>query len=44
MRIARIMVISAGVFLLAWIIREVVFQGDAERADELVQKIRMCGV
>ena len=44
MRFARIMVISASMFLLAWVIREVLFQGDTRRADELVQRIRLSGV
>ena len=42
-RVARIAMISVAVFLVAWVIKEVMFQGDAARADELLQKIRMSG-
>jgi hypothetical protein len=43
-RLARIMVISVGIFLLVWVIKEVVYSGDARKADDLVQRIRMSGV
>lgn len=44
MRMARIFVITIAVFLLAWVIREVLGHGGTNKADELVQKIRMNGV
>jgi hypothetical protein len=44
MRVARIMVISAGIFLLAWVIKEVMYQGDAEKADAFITKIRTNGM
>lgn len=44
MRIARIMVISAGIFLLAWAIKHVMYPGDAEKADAFIAKIRTNGI
>jgi hypothetical protein len=43
-RILRIMVISVVVFLVAWAIKSIMYQGDAQRAEELLQKIRWSGV
>jgi hypothetical protein len=44
MRIARVFVITIAVFLLAWVIKEVFGNIGTNKADELVQKIRMNGV
>jgi hypothetical protein len=43
-RLARIMMISVAVFLVAWVIKEMAYQGDAQKADDLIQRIRMSGV
>jgi uncharacterized protein HemY len=43
-RIARIVVITVVLFLLAWVIKEVFNIGDTNKIDDLVQKIRMNGV
>jgi hypothetical protein len=44
MRVARIVVVTIALFLLAWVIKEVFGVGAANKTDELVQKIRMNGV
>jgi hypothetical protein len=43
-RIARLIVITMALFLIAWVIREVFGTGETKKTDELVQKIRMNGV
>lgn len=43
-RFARLMMISVAVFLVAWVIKEMVYQGDAQKAEDLIQRIRMSGV
>jgi hypothetical protein len=44
MRVARIVVITVTLFLLAWVIKEVFGIGGTNKTDDLVQKIRMNGV
>ena len=44
MRMARVIIITVAVFLLAWVIKEVLGTTDAKKAEELVQRIRMNGV
>ena len=43
-RIARIIMITIVLFVLAWVIKEVFRAGDQNKMDDLVQKIRMNGV
>jgi len=44
MRIARVVMIAVAVFLLAWVLKEMLGTTDAKKAEELVQRIRMNGV
>jgi hypothetical protein len=43
-RIARLIVITLALFLIAWVIKEVFGSGATNKTEELVQKIRMNGV
>jgi|WetSurMetagenome_2_1015567.scaffolds.fasta_scaffold100572_2 hypothetical protein len=43
-RIARLIVITVALFLIAWVIKEVFGPGQTNKTDDLVQKIRMNGV
>lgn len=43
-RMARIIMITIVLFVLAWVIKEVFRTGDQNKMDDLVQKIRMNGV
>ena len=43
-RIARLIVITIALFLIAWVIKEVFGSSETNKTDELVQKIRMNGV
>lgn len=43
-RFIRLMMISVAVFLVAWVIKEMVYEGDAQKAEDLIQRIRMSGV
>jgi hypothetical protein len=42
-RFLRIMMMSVAVFLVALVIKEVLYQGDAQKADDFIQRIRMHG-
>ena len=44
MRIARIVVIGVGVFLLAWVLKEVLGNNADKKTEDLVQIIRLNGV
>ena len=43
-RIARLIVITVALFLIAWVIKEVFRSGETNKTGELVQKIRMNGI
>jgi uncharacterized membrane protein (DUF485 family) len=40
-RMVRIIVVTAALFLIAWVIKEVFGAGAANKVEDLVQKIRM---
>lgn len=44
LRLTRIVVITVAVFILAWVIREVIGDSEGKRADDLIQKIRLSGI
>jgi hypothetical protein len=39
----RIALLSVSVFIIAWVIKEVVHGGDGKKADDLIEKIRLSG-
>ena len=43
-RIARVVVITVALFIIAWVIKEVFGTGETNKTNELVEKIRMNGV
>jgi hypothetical protein len=43
-RLSRVVVITVAVFLLAWVIKEVIGSSDGKKADDLIQKIRLSGI
>ena len=44
MRFVRVVTIAVAVFLLAWVIKEVLGSNAGKKTEELVQKIRMNGI
>jgi ABC-type cobalt transport system substrate-binding protein len=43
-RLIRIVVITVAVFIIAWVVKEIIAGGDGKKAEDLIQKIRLSGI